>query len=57
MTDQHCPGFEANKSLSEITITCPDCDKKMEIFADEAEKQVKCSACGTMIDPKKQSGQ
>lgn len=52
MTDQHCPGFESNKSLNEVKIKCPACSKVMEIFSDEQEKDVKCTDCGAMIDPK-----
>ncbi|MFW2367911.1 MAG: hypothetical protein ACN4GW_15955 [Desulforhopalus sp.] len=53
MTDTHCPGFEANKSLTEVKVKCPECGKELEIFSDEAEKNVKCSDCGAMLDPKK----
>lgn len=52
MTNQHCPGFESNKSLSEMKIKCPTCGKEWEIFSDEVKKEVKCSACGTTFDPK-----
>ncbi|BCL61086.1 hypothetical protein DGMP_17790 [Desulfomarina profundi] len=52
MTDQHCPGFESNKTLSEVTLKCPECDKKWEIFSDEAEKAAKCPSCGASVDPK-----
>jgi len=51
MSNQHCPGFESNKTLNEITIKCPDCGKEMEIFSDEANKEIKCSSCSSMIDP------
>jgi ribosomal protein S27E len=52
MSDQqHCPGFESNKSLSEIKLKCPDCQHEFEIFSDEADKKVKCPACGSMVDP------
>ena len=51
MSDQHCPGFESNKSLSEINLKCPDCGKEFEIFSDEADKKVKCPACGSLVDP------
>lgn len=52
MTDQHCPGFESNKSLNEVKLKCPDCGKVVDIFSDEANKKIKCPACSTMIDPK-----
>lgn len=52
MSDQHCPGFEANKSLSEVKVKCAGCGKEFEIFSDEAEKKVKCPACSEMVDPK-----
>ena len=52
MTDQHCPGFEANKTLNEVKVKCPDCGKVWEIFSDEAEKKAKCPACGSLVDPK-----
>ena len=51
MTDQHCPGFESNKTLNEIKVKCPDCGKEMEIFSDELDKKIKCSGCSTMLDP------
>ncbi|MEJ2135622.1 MAG: hypothetical protein P8X86_10295 [Desulfofustis sp.] len=50
MSDQHCPGFEANKSLSEVTVKCPDCGKEQEIFSDELGKQVKCKECDSLFD-------
>ena len=53
MTDQHCPGFESNKSLQAVKIKCPACDKEWEIFSDELEKNAKCAACGATFDPKK----
>ena len=52
MSDTHCPGFESNKSLNAIEVTCPDCGKKWEVFSDETEKQAKCPECGTVVDPK-----
>lgn len=51
--NQHCPGFEANKTLSAVKVRCPQCGKEWEIFSDELEKNVKCSACNVMLDPKK----
>lgn len=47
---QHCPGFESNKSLSAVTVKCPDCGKEIEIFSDELTKQIKCSECGSLFD-------
>ncbi len=53
MSDQqHCPGFESNKSLSEVKIKCPECGAEFDIFSDEADKSVKCSACGANVDAK-----
>jgi len=52
MSNQHCPGFESNKSLSEIKIKCPACGKQWEIFSDELGKNVKCTACELVFDPK-----
>lgn len=52
MTDQHCPGFESNKTLNEVKIKCPECGKEWEIFSDELSKNAKCSACGVTFDPK-----
>ncbi len=52
MTDQHCPGFETNKTLSEVKVTCPECGKELELFSDELEKNVKCPACKVSFDPK-----
>jgi ribosomal protein S27E len=50
---QHCPGFEANKSLTELKVKCAKCGKIDEIFSDELGKEVKCSACGAAIDTQK----
>ncbi len=50
MSDQHCPGFESNKSLSEIKVKCPDCGNEQEIFSDEMGKQIKCSECSSLFD-------
>jgi len=51
MSDTHCPGFESNKSLSEIKLKCPDCGKEVEIFSDEVSKQIKCPGCNSLLDP------
>ena len=52
MSDQqHCPGFEANKSLSEIKVKCPECGTVMEIFSDEMEKSAKCRDCNASFEP------
>jgi ribosomal protein S27E len=50
---QHCPGFETNKSLSEVKVKCTDCGKIIEIFSDEVGKAMKCSGCGAEIDTQK----
>jgi len=52
MNDQqtHCPGFESNKSLTEVNVKCPDCGNKQEIFSDEMGKQIKCSSCQALFD-------
>ncbi|MFV0436818.1 MAG: hypothetical protein ACK5PS_05430 [Desulfopila sp.] len=52
MSNQHCPGFEANKTLSEVKVKCPDCAKEFDVFSDEMESKVKCPACGSRFDPK-----
>lgn len=52
MSDQHCPGFEANKSLSEVKVKCPACGKEFEIFSDELEKKIKCAACSEVFEAK-----
>ena len=52
MADQHCPGFESNKTLNEVKVKCPECGKVWEIFSDELQKNVKCSACSALFDPK-----
>jgi len=49
MTD-HCPGFESNKTLSEVKVRCPECGKEWEIFSDEVGRSVKCAGCGTVVD-------
>ena len=51
MSDQHCPGFESNKSLTELKIKCSDCGKEFEIFSDEKDKKVKCPGCAATLDP------
>ena len=50
MSDQHCPGFESNKSLSAVKVKCPECGHETEIFSDEVGKAVKCGGCGNMLD-------
>lgn len=51
MSEQtHCPGFESNKSLSEVKVKCPDCGNVQEIFSDELTKQIKCKECSTLFD-------
>lgn len=52
MSNTHCPGFESNKTLSEVKVKCPECGKEWEIFSDEAEKTLKCSECGVSVDAK-----
>jgi ribosomal protein S27E len=51
MSDQHCPGFEANKSITAVTVKCPECGQEKEIFSDEMDKKVTCSGCGKTFDP------
>lgn len=51
-SDQHCPGFESNKTLNEIKLKCPECGVEFEIFSDELEKTAKCAACGAAVEPK-----
>ncbi len=51
-SDQHCPGFESNKTLNEIQLKCPECGVKFEIFSDEIDKKAKCTGCGTTVEPK-----
>lgn len=53
MSNQHCPGFESNKTLGEVRIKCPECGKEWEIFSDELEKNARCAACAATFDPKK----
>ncbi len=52
MADQHCPGFESNKTLSEVKVKCPECGNEWAVFSDELEKKVKCSACKASFDAK-----
>ena len=52
MSDQHCPGFESNKSLAEVKVKCPECGKEFEVFSDEIEKKAKCPECGASVDAK-----
>ncbi len=51
MSNQHCPGFESNKTLQEIKVKCPKCGQEKELFSDELSKQVTCSGCGATYDP------
>ncbi|BDD88171.1 hypothetical protein [Desulfofustis limnaeus] len=51
MSNQHCPGFESNKTLQEIKVKCPKCGQEKELFSDELNKQVTCSGCGATYDP------
>ncbi|MCF8068866.1 MAG: hypothetical protein K9L30_09800 [Desulfobacterales bacterium] len=50
MMDQHCPGFEANKTLNEVICKCPDCGTQIELFSDELEKEIVCKKCGKKLD-------
>lgn len=52
MSDQHCPGFESNKSLNEVKVKCPKCGVTFEVFSDELDKKAKCTSCGESFDPK-----
>ncbi len=52
MTNQHCPGFESNKTLNEVKLKCPDCGKEFDVFSDEIDKTIKCPACSAVVDPK-----
>lgn len=52
MSDQHCPGFESNKTLNEVKVKCPKCGVEFEVFSDELDKKAKCSSCGEAFDPK-----
>jgi ribosomal protein S27E len=51
-SDQHCPGFESNKTLNEIKLKCPECGVEFEVFSDEIDKKAKCTACGAVVEPK-----
>ncbi len=53
MAEQHCPGFESNKSLAEIKIKCPECGRESEIFSDELEKKITCAGCKNTFNPAK----
>ncbi|MGC8658560.1 MAG: hypothetical protein ACP5U1_05745 [Desulfomonilaceae bacterium] len=49
-TPMHCPGFEANKSLSSFTCKCPNCGTEKEIFSDEFDRTHTCKNCKQPID-------
>lgn len=49
-TPMHCPGFEANKTLSAFTCNCPNCGKEIEIFSDEFDRPHTCKSCGKPVD-------
>ncbi len=53
MTDTHCPGFESNKSLSEIKLKCSECNQEWEVFSDELKETMKCKNCGASVDTAK----
>ena len=54
MTEQqHCPGFESNKTLNGVMVKCPECGVETEIFSDEFGKKIKCSGCGAQFTPTK----
>jgi len=56
MTDQqHCPGFESNKSLSAIKVACPACKAEMEMFSDEIDKRLHAQMQGDLRSKKLQS--
>ncbi len=55
MTNEHCPGFESNKTLNEVKLKCPDCGAEVEVFSDELDKLIKCPKCGTKFEPKTSS--
>lgn len=50
MTDTHCPGFESNKSLTEVTLVCPECGHSWEKFSDEIKETVACKECGSSFE-------
>lgn len=52
-TLDRCPGNELNKTLSVLSCICDACGKENEVFADEANKKVKCSSCGELLDTSK----
>ena len=49
-TPRHCPGLEANKSLSVFTFNCPNCGHERELFSDEFDKSHICKKCHQEID-------
>lgn len=49
-TPQHCPGFEAFKTLAAFTCKCPQCGTEKEIFSDEFAREHTCRKCQQVID-------
>jgi hypothetical protein len=49
-TPQHCPGFEAFRSLKSFFFTCNFCGKEVEIFSDEFDKKHFCKECKHELD-------
>ena len=49
-TPRHCPGFEQFKHLQSFTCKCPNCDKDVEIFSDEFDREHNCKNCGLKIE-------
>lgn len=53
MSDTHCPGFESNKSLTEVELVCPECGHTWNVFSDEIKETVKCTGCAKVVDSAK----
>jgi ribosomal protein S27E len=53
MSDTHCPGFESNKSLTEVKLKCPECGHKWDIFSDELKENIVCRGCGKKLETSK----
>ena len=48
-TPAHCPGFEANKSLSSFKCKCPSCGAEKEIFSDEFDRPHTCRTVNSRL--------
>ncbi len=49
-TPTQCPGFDQLKHLSSFLCRCPVCNREIEIFHDEFDREVTCPQCKQPVD-------